>query len=72
VGFVVDEVALEQVFSKYFGFSELRCGFGSVIGFTGYLQGVTTINYYTIAALHNVQSLHTKIFSLSALFFTGL
>jgi hypothetical protein len=42
-------------------------GFWLVIGFINNLQVVTTINYYTIAALHNLQSLHTNIFSLSAL-----
>jgi hypothetical protein len=47
-------------------------GFELVIGFTGYLQVVATINYYTIDTLHNVQSLQTNIFSLSALVFTGL
>jgi hypothetical protein len=36
------------------------------------LTGLTTINYYTIAALHNVKSLHINLFSLSALVFTGL
>jgi hypothetical protein len=50
----------------------LRRGFRFVIGFIGYLQVITTINYYIIAALHNVQSLHTNIFRLSALVFTGL
>jgi hypothetical protein len=46
--------------------------FGLVIGFIDHLQVVTTINYYAIAALHNLQSLHTNLFSLSALVFTGL
>jgi hypothetical protein len=46
--------------------------FGLVIGFINNLQVVTTINYYTIAALHNIQSLHTNLLSLSALVFTGL
>jgi hypothetical protein len=50
----------------------LRGGFGLGIGFINNLQVVITINYYTIAALHNVQSLHTNLFSLSALIFTGL
>jgi hypothetical protein len=49
-----------------------RRGFGLVIGFINNLQVITTINYYTIAALHDVQSLHTNLFSLSALVFTGL
>jgi hypothetical protein len=50
----------------------LRCGFGLVIGFINNLQIITTINYFTIAALHNVQSLYTNLFSLSVLVFTGL
>jgi hypothetical protein len=33
---------------------------------------IITINYYTIAALHNVESLYTNFFSLFALVFTGL
>jgi hypothetical protein len=36
------------------------------------LPVVPAINYCTIATLHNVQSLHTNIFSLSALVFTNL
>jgi hypothetical protein len=43
-----------------------------VIGFINNPQVVTTINYYTIAALHNLQSLHTNLFSLSALVFMDL
>jgi hypothetical protein len=43
--------------------SDCRLGFGLVIGFINHLQVVTTINHYTIAALHNVQSLHTNLFS---------
>jgi hypothetical protein len=50
----------------------LRRGFGLVIGFINNLQVVTTINYYTIADLHNVQSLHTNLFSPSALDFTDV
>jgi hypothetical protein len=50
----------------------LRRGFGLAIGFTNNLQVVTTINYYSTAALHNVQSLHTNLFYLSAQVFTGL
>jgi hypothetical protein len=70
--------------------------FGLVIGFINHIQVVTTINYYTIAALqitvqgqdfmahplhthahahayaHNLQSLHTNLFSLSTLVFTDL
>jgi hypothetical protein len=37
-----------------------KTGLGLVIGFIDHLQVVTTINYYTIAALHNLQSLHTN------------
>jgi hypothetical protein len=43
-----------------------------VIGFTNNLQVLTTINCYTVAALHNLQSLHTNLFSLSALVLTDL
>jgi hypothetical protein len=52
----------------------LKHGYGLVIGFINNLQVLTTINYsyYTIAALHNVQPLHTNLFSLSALVLTGL
>jgi hypothetical protein len=46
--------------------------FRLVIGFINNLQVVATINYYTIAALHNLQSLHTKLLSLSAQVFTDL
>jgi hypothetical protein len=52
--------------------SDWRRGLGLVIAFINRLQVVITINYYTIAALHNVQSLHTNPFSLSALVFMGL
>jgi hypothetical protein len=47
-------------------------GFGLVIGFIDNLQVVTTINSYTITALHNLQSLHTNLFTLSTLVFTDL
>jgi hypothetical protein len=47
-------------------------GQGLLIGFINHLQVVTAINYYTVAALHNLQSLHTNLFSLSALDFTDL
>jgi hypothetical protein len=43
-----------------------------IIGSINHLQVETTINYYTIAALHNLQSLHTNLFSLSALVFMDL
>jgi hypothetical protein len=46
--------------------------FGLLIGFINNLQGVTTINYNTVAGLHNLQSLHTDLFSLSALIFTDV
>jgi hypothetical protein len=46
--------------------------FGLVIGFINHIQVVTTINYYTTAALHNLQSLHTNLFSLSVLVFMDL
>jgi hypothetical protein len=42
------------------------------IAFIGYIQIVTTNNYNTTAALHNLQSLHTNLFSLSALVLTDL
>jgi hypothetical protein len=41
----------------------IKDGFGLVIGFINHFQVITTINYYTIAALHNLQSLHTNLFS---------
>jgi hypothetical protein len=50
----------------------LKTGFGLVIEFIKNLQVVTTINYYTIAALHNLPSVHTNLFSLSTLVFTNL
>jgi hypothetical protein len=50
----------------------LNTGFGLVIGFISNLRVITTINYYTVAVLHNLQSLHTNLFSLSALVFMGL
>jgi hypothetical protein len=40
--------------------------------FNNNLQVVTSVNYYNIAALHNLQSLHTNILSISALVFTDL
>jgi hypothetical protein len=43
-----------------------------VIGFIGSLQVEITINSYTIAALHNLQLLHTNLFRLFALIFAGL
>jgi hypothetical protein len=51
-------------------FGRLETGFELVIGFINNPQVVTTINYYTIVALHNVQSLHTNLLTLSALVFS--
>jgi hypothetical protein len=45
----------------------LKTGIGLVIGFINNLQIVTTNNYNTITDLHNLQSLHTNLLSLSAL-----
>jgi hypothetical protein len=50
----------------------LKTGFGLVTGFINNLQVVTTIIYYTIAALHNLHSLHINLLSLSALVFMDL
>jgi hypothetical protein len=50
----------------------LRRGFQLVFECINNLQVVTTVNYYTIVVLHYVQSLHTNLFSLSAVVFTGL
>jgi hypothetical protein len=58
-------------FNKYCHVSQwLRCRFGLVIGFLNHLQVVTTNNYYTIADLRYLQSLHTKLLSLFPLIFT--
>jgi hypothetical protein len=46
-------------------------GLRLVTGFINNPQVVTTNNYNTIAALHNLQFLHTNLFSLSALVLTG-
>jgi hypothetical protein len=61
-----------SMFKYYHVLHWLRRGFGLVIGFIGYLQVVTTNNYNTIADLHNLQSLHTNVFSLPALVLTDL
>jgi hypothetical protein len=54
--------------NKYCHMSQwLKMGFGLVIGFIIHLQPITAMNYYTVAALHNLRSLHTNLFSLSAL-----
>jgi hypothetical protein len=47
----------------------LKMGFGLVTGFINDPQVITTINYYIIAALLNLQSLDTNLFGLSALAF---
>jgi hypothetical protein len=47
----------------------VKTGFGLIIGFIDHLQAVTTINYYTISTLDNLQSLHTNLFSLSTVVF---
>jgi hypothetical protein len=44
--------------------------FGLVIGFINDLQVVTSITYYTIAHLHNLQSLHANLLTLSAVVLT--
>jgi hypothetical protein len=44
--------------------------FGLVIGFNNKLHVVTTDNYYIIADLHNLQSLHINLLSLFPLVFT--
>jgi hypothetical protein len=41
-------------------FGWLRCWFALVIGFINNLQVITTNNYYTLADLQNLQSLHTN------------
>jgi hypothetical protein len=40
--------------------------FKLIIGFINNLQVITTINYSIVAGLHNLQSLHTNLLSLSA------
>jgi hypothetical protein len=45
-------------------------GFGLVIVFIDHLQVTATNNYYTIAGLHNLQSLHTNLLSLFPLVLT--
>jgi hypothetical protein len=49
----------------------LKMGFRLVIGFIDHLQVVTTINYNTIADLHNLQSLHTNLSLSSWIYNTG-
>jgi hypothetical protein len=46
--------------------------FGLVVGFINNSQVVTTINYDTVAGLHNLQSLHANILSLPLVIFTYL
>jgi hypothetical protein len=48
----------------------LKTPFRLLIGFINHLQVVTTITYYTIARLHNLQSLRTNLLTLSAVIFT--
>jgi hypothetical protein len=48
----------------------LKTGFVLVIGLINHLQIVSTMNYYTIADLHSVQSLHNNLLSLFQLVFT--
>jgi hypothetical protein len=50
----------------------LKTGLGFVIGFINNLHVVTTNNSYTIADLHNLQSLYTNSLSLFPLVFTDL
>jgi hypothetical protein len=57
-------------FKYYQVYQWLKTGFWLVIGFINRLQVVTTINYYTIADLRNLQSLHTNLLSLFPLVFT--
>jgi hypothetical protein len=53
------------IMSQYCHVSQwLERWFELVIGFINHLQVVTTNNYYTIAYLHNLQSLHTNLLSL--------
>jgi hypothetical protein len=47
----------------------LKTGFGLVIEFINNLRVVITNNYYTIADLHNLESLHTNLLSLFPLVF---
>jgi hypothetical protein len=43
--------------------------FKRVIRFINHIQVVTTNNYYTIADLHNLQSLHINLLSVFPLVF---
>jgi hypothetical protein len=45
---------------------------GFVIAFINNLQDVTTINSYTVTALHILKALHTNLLSISAIVFTYL
>jgi hypothetical protein len=47
-----------------------KTGFGLVIGFINNPQVVTTIESYTVTNLQTLKSLHTILFSLSAIVFT--
>jgi hypothetical protein len=67
------DVSFIGCFKTYYNVSQwLRRGYELVIRFINNIHVVTTIKHYTIAALHNLQSLHTNLFSLSALVLTGL
>jgi hypothetical protein len=45
---------------------QLETPFGLVLGFIHDLQFVTTITYSTNARLHNLQALHSNLFTLSS------
>jgi hypothetical protein len=47
-----------------------KMGFVLVIGFINHFQLVATNNYYAIADLHSLQSLHNNLLSLFPLVFT--
>jgi hypothetical protein len=74
---IISQIYLVHNVSLYFfksHFNIVACHsvsrvFRLVIGFIGYIQVVTTNNY---ADLHNLQSLHTNLFSLSVLVLTDL
>jgi hypothetical protein len=49
-----------------------KTGFGLIIGFIKNPQVVTTFNCHTVTDLHILKSLHTNLFSLSAIVFIYL